>query len=171
MSDVNRHNDLYLLHYILPETYRVLNYVYYYTMAQRSHTNYFLLGLFLLVTFFQGQRSPAFVDIKRVLSGTFVVFVSRQCTDKLCCLTIDCLVIAVSIFEFVVEIFNSLQMDLSKKFQKATTCTVIIVNSLEVDRKYRIVHARRIVTKRGPTVLIRILDSPFKVVKLFMPKR
>jgi len=47
----------------------------------------------------------------------------------------------------------------------------LLVSSFEVDRKYPITHAKRIVTKFGPTVLMSIRDTPFYTVKVFMPKR
>jgi len=46
----------------------------------------------------------------------------------------------------------------------------LLVSSFEVDRKYPITHAKRIVTKFGPTVLMSIMDAPFHIVKMFMPK-
>jgi hypothetical protein len=61
-------------------------------------------------------------------------------------------------------------MEHTKKFQEVTSCNAIKINS-EVDRKYLIVHAQRIVTKFGPTILLSIRDSSFNVVKVFMPKR
>jgi len=62
-------------------------------------------------------------------------------------------------------------MDLTKNIQEVTSCNTIKINSLEVDRKYPIVRAERIVTKFGPTILLSIRDSPFNVIKVFMPKR
>jgi hypothetical protein len=62
-------------------------------------------------------------------------------------------------------------MELEWKFQDATSCRSVKIISLEVDRKYPITHAVRIVTKFGPTVLMSITDEPFDTVKVFMTKR
>ena len=48
-------------------------------------------------------------------------------------------------------IFKSLQMELTKKFQEAACSHAIRINSVELDRKYPIFQAERIVTKFGPT--------------------
>jgi hypothetical protein len=62
-------------------------------------------------------------------------------------------------------------MDLDRKFQDVTSGNSVKISSLEVDRKYPITSAQRIVTKFGPTVLLSIRDTPFHTVKAFMPKR
>jgi hypothetical protein len=61
-------------------------------------------------------------------------------------------------------------MSLNKKFQKAASSYAIKISTMEVDRKYQITHAERMVTKYGPTVLISIKDSEYNIVKVFMPK-
>jgi hypothetical protein len=40
-----------------------------------------------------------------------------------------------------------------------------------VDRKYPITRAEMIVTKFGPTVLLKIRDTSFNTVKMFIPER
>jgi hypothetical protein len=62
-------------------------------------------------------------------------------------------------------------MSLNKKFQEAASSYAIKISTMEVDRKYQITHAKRMVTKYGPTVLIGINDSEYNIVKVFMPKR
>jgi hypothetical protein len=62
-------------------------------------------------------------------------------------------------------------MDISKRFQEATSTQAVRISSLENDRKYPIVHADRITTKFGPTVLFSIKDNPYNIVKCFLPKR
>jgi hypothetical protein len=62
-------------------------------------------------------------------------------------------------------------MDLTKKFQEAASSHPIKINSVELDRKYSIIHAERIVMKFGSTVLLSIKESPYNIVKVFMPKR
>jgi len=42
-------------------------------------------------------------------------------------------------------------MELTKKFQEAACSHAIRINSVELDRKYPIFQAERIVTKFGPT--------------------
>jgi hypothetical protein len=61
-------------------------------------------------------------------------------------------------------------MDLSKRFQDATSSQIIGISSLDIDRKYHIVMAERVVTKFGPTVLLSIKDSPYNIVKCFAPR-
>jgi hypothetical protein len=62
-------------------------------------------------------------------------------------------------------------MDLTKKFQEVAPSHAIKINSMELDRKYSIIHAERIDKKLGPTVLLSIKESPYNIVKVFMPKR
>jgi hypothetical protein len=62
-------------------------------------------------------------------------------------------------------------MDLVRKFQDATSCHSVKISSLEVDRKYSITRAERIITKFGPNVLKSIRNAPFDTVKVFMSKR
>jgi hypothetical protein len=62
-------------------------------------------------------------------------------------------------------------MDLTKKFQRVTSYNTVNVSSLDVNRKYPIIHAERIVTKFGPTVLMTLADEPDRTVKVFIPKR
>jgi hypothetical protein len=62
-------------------------------------------------------------------------------------------------------------MDFDRKFQDATSCQSVKISSLEVDRKYPITRAERIVTKFVLTVLLSITDTSFHTVKVFMPKR
>ena len=41
----------------------------------------------------------------------------------------------------------------------------------ELDRAYPIVHAERITTRYGQSVLVAIMDSPSSSVKVFLPRR
>jgi len=59
-------------------------------------------------------------------------------------------------FVFVLAVFKSLQMELTEKFQEGTSCNTIKINMMEVDRKYPVIKAERIVTKFGPTILLSI---------------
>ena len=45
------------------------------------------------------------------------------------------------------------------------------IGDLEVERNYPIVRAERVETKCGQSVLLSILDSPIKSIKVFWPKR
>jgi len=58
-------------------------------------------------------------------------------------------------------------MDLSKRFEGATSITTVSTRSLEINKMYPIVHAKRINTKFGCTVLLSIQDSKAKIVKIF----
>jgi len=59
-------------------------------------------------------------------------------------------------------------MDLTKKFQEATSSYAVNIRSLELGRQYSIIHAERVITKFGPTVLRSI--SSHNIVKVYMPK-
>jgi hypothetical protein len=62
-------------------------------------------------------------------------------------------------------------MDLSKKFNVATSTAVVRIDKLEVDKKYPIVRAERANTRFGETVLLSIQDSSSVIFKAFLPKR
>jgi hypothetical protein len=62
-------------------------------------------------------------------------------------------------------------MDISKRFHDAVSSRIIRINSLENDRKYSVVQSEQVVTKFGPTVLLSIKDSPYSIVKSFVPKQ
>jgi len=65
-------------------------------------------------------------------------------------------------------------MELAKRFEEATVTTAntsISINSLVINRPYPIIHAKRINTKYGPTVLLSLRDSDKKLVQIFLPKR
>jgi hypothetical protein len=66
---------------------------------------------------------------------------------------------------------QSFQMELAKKFQKVTSSSTVNTSSLDVNRKYPINRAERIVTKFGPNILMSIADEPDRTGKVFMPKR
>ena len=61
-------------------------------------------------------------------------------------------------------------MDPAKKFEEATSC-VTNISSLDIEKMYPIVPAKRITTKYGPTVLLTVRDSESSVVQIFTPKR
>ena len=62
-------------------------------------------------------------------------------------------------------------MDLAKRFEEATFGSSFNIGSLVINRLYPIIHAKRINTKYGPTVLLSIRDSDEKLVEIFLPKR
>jgi hypothetical protein len=62
-------------------------------------------------------------------------------------------------------------MELDRKFQIATSCRSVSLGSLEFDRAYPIVHAERITTRYGKSVLVAIMDSPSSTMKIFLPRR
>jgi len=45
------------------------------------------------------------------------------------------------------------------------------LSSLDIEKMYLIVPAKRITTKYGPTVLLTVRDSESSVVQIFTPKR
>ena len=51
-------------------------------------------------------------------------------------------------------------MELDHKFEIAMSCRSLLLGSLEPDQCYPIVHAERINTRYGQSVLLAILDSP-----------
>jgi hypothetical protein len=62
-------------------------------------------------------------------------------------------------------------MDLDRKFEIATSCRSVSLGSLELDHPYPIVHAERINTRYGQSVLVAIMDSPTSSVNVFLPRR
>jgi len=72
-------------------------------------------------------------------------------------------------------------MDVTKKFQEAASSDAFKISSLELDRKYPIIHAERIATEFGPAVLLSIIKLPqrgshtvrlpYDMMKVSMPKR
>jgi len=62
-------------------------------------------------------------------------------------------------------------MDLAAKFELATSSQSISIRDLVVDRKYPVVHAKRIVTKFGQTTLLTVQDSDSATNLQILPKR
>ena len=62
-------------------------------------------------------------------------------------------------------------MELAKKFEDATLCQSVNIISLDTDKKYPIVRAKRITSKFGPSVLLTIRDSESTTDQTFLPKR
>ena len=62
-------------------------------------------------------------------------------------------------------------MELAKKFEEATSCQSVNINSLSTDKKYPIVRTKRMTSKFGPTILLTIRDSESTTVQTFLPKR
>jgi len=62
-------------------------------------------------------------------------------------------------------------MDLAKRFQEAHATASVNISSLILNKSYPFVHAKRINTKYGPTVLLSIRDFDDKFVDIFLPKR
>ena len=62
-------------------------------------------------------------------------------------------------------------MEFDRKFEIATSCRSVSLESLEPDRAYPIVHAERINTCYGQSILVAIMDSPTSSVKVFLPRR
>jgi hypothetical protein len=62
-------------------------------------------------------------------------------------------------------------MDLRKKFEEVEACHYMSVDSLQTDRPYSIIRAERIATRYGPSVVLSLLDSLDRVIRVFIPKR
>jgi hypothetical protein len=62
-------------------------------------------------------------------------------------------------------------MDLTRKFEEATSNNTVRISALEIDRKYPPRGAQHIVTKYGSTVLLSIKDKSNDTIKVFLPKR
>jgi len=58
-------------------------------------------------------------------------------------------------------------MELDRKFEIAKPYRSVSLGSLEPDQQYPIVHAERLNTRYGLSVLLAILDSPTTSVKVF----
>ena len=61
-------------------------------------------------------------------------------------------------------------MDLTKKFEDAVAYQAVCISSLDVDRRYEI-RSAEVTRKFGPSVALEIKESPFNIVKAFLPKR
>jgi hypothetical protein len=62
-------------------------------------------------------------------------------------------------------------MELAKKFRDMTTCRIIHISEMEVERKYPIDGAERVYTRYGETVLLSLRDPQTLLIKTFLPKR
>jgi hypothetical protein len=62
-------------------------------------------------------------------------------------------------------------MDLTKKFEEAVAYQSVRISSLDIDRRYEIRSAEKVTTKFGPSVALDIKESPFNIVRVFLPKR
>jgi len=62
-------------------------------------------------------------------------------------------------------------MDLENSFEEATTTASVNISSLILNRPHPTVHAKRINTKYGPSLLLSIRDVEEKIVDIFLPKR
>jgi hypothetical protein len=63
------------------------------------------------------------------------------------------------------------QMDLRRRIAELESCHYLSVRSLEPDRTYSILRAERMQTKYGPTIVLTLVDSPERLVRVFLPRR
>ena len=56
-------------------------------------------------------------------------------------------------------------MNLTQKFEEATSNNALRISAFEIDRKYPILEAQHIVTKYGSTVLLSIKDKSNNTTK------
>jgi hypothetical protein len=62
-------------------------------------------------------------------------------------------------------------MDLTQKFNGVTCDTTISVSELDVNRKYRILKAKRLTTRFGPTVILTVKGEDTAPSQIFLPRR
>jgi formylmethanofuran dehydrogenase subunit D len=62
-------------------------------------------------------------------------------------------------------------MNLAQKFEGVACDKTISVTELDPNRKYRILRAKRLTTRFGPTVVLTIRDSMEAPAQVFMPRR
>jgi len=77
-------------------------------------------------------------------------------------------------FFFFFQTKKTETMEFATRFEEATATTAntsISINSLIMNRPYAIVHAKRVNTMYGPTVLLSLRDSDEKLVQIVLPKR
>ena len=61
-------------------------------------------------------------------------------------------------------------MDITRKFEHATSNNAISIGKLEINRNYPIIDAQWVITKYGHTVFLSIKDEPYDVIN-FLPQR
>jgi len=61
-------------------------------------------------------------------------------------------------------------MYLAQKFDGVTCATIISVSELDVNRKYRILQARRLTTRFGPTVILTVKNENDAPVQVLLPR-
>ena len=68
--------------------------------------------------------------------------------------------------------FQRKEMNLAAKFELATSCQSVSIRDIVVDKKYPVVHPKRIITKFGSTTLLTLHDSDSSAnLQMLLPKR
>ena len=62
-------------------------------------------------------------------------------------------------------------MDLAQKFEGAACDKILSVTEMDPNCKYRILRAKRLTTRFGPTVVLTIRDSMEAPAQVFLPRR
>jgi len=62
-------------------------------------------------------------------------------------------------------------MEIPRKFEEATSCKSVNNRLFEMDKKYPIMHTKRITTKYGQTIVFTVLDSESANLQTLLPKR
>jgi len=62
-------------------------------------------------------------------------------------------------------------MDLTQHFDGVTCDKTFSVSELDINRKYRILKAERLITRFGPTVILNVNGEYAASVKIFLPRR
>ena len=62
-------------------------------------------------------------------------------------------------------------MDFNQEFDWVTCDTTVCVSELQVNRKYRILRAKRLTRRFGPTVILTVNNGEAAPVQIFLPRR
>ena len=73
--------------------------------------------------------------------------------------------------DYIYVVIESLQMELSAHFQAIASGTIVRLDKLDINRRYPVTYARRLLTQYGPTVLLTLQTEAEQNVKILLPKR
>jgi hypothetical protein len=62
-------------------------------------------------------------------------------------------------------------MSLTQKFKEALSELSTSVSALRLDERYRVTHARRLETRHGTRVVLKLLEKDDRAASVFLPKR
>jgi len=70
--------------------------------------------------------------------------------------------------KFILQFLQT--MDLANRFEETTAYATVKIGTVDINKLFSIVGAKRMITKYGATVLLSIRESEARIVKLFLPK-